>query len=84
MRDLLLEIGLRVRSKALMGWVYGEATLKDCYPHLFLIARDRGGGGRPFQWTSIWRAPAFFSWCVALEPILTADNLRTQEVVIVE
>jgi hypothetical protein len=37
------------------------------------------GGGRDFPWKSIWRvqAPprvAFFTWCVALSHILTADN----------
>jgi hypothetical protein len=47
------------------------------------------GVGKVFLWKRIWRVRAlpwvaFFSWCLALEQILTADNLRKRAVVIVE
>jgi hypothetical protein len=42
----------------------------------------------PFPWKSIWKtkAPlkvAFFAWSVALEKILTLDNLRKRHVIVI-
>jgi hypothetical protein len=48
-----------------------------------------GFEGRRFPWKSVWRTQdpsraAFFSWLVALGKILTVDNLRKRNIIIVD
>jgi hypothetical protein len=45
--------------------------------------------GFPFFWKNVWRTKVslrapFFSWSVALEKILTMDNLRKRHIIVVD
>jgi hypothetical protein len=68
-----------------LWWVSSKKGLFKVKSFRSLACSDSSG----FPWKSVWwtQAPlraAFFAWSVALDKILTVDNLRKRHIIIVD
>ena len=84
--NLLYSLRVRQEGEDKICWVLSKRQLFDIRSFYNVLVCN---GGIPFLWKSIWQIKvplraAFFAWLVALEKILTMDNLRKKHVVVVD
>jgi hypothetical protein len=81
----LQSVSIQRGSQDKLWWIpskKGSFKVKDFFRALSRVE------GRDFPWKSLWRTKsptraAFFVWSVALRKILTLDNLRKRQVVVI-